>query len=105
MTDYAKKFVENATVSFRVNDKQLLKNDNKIWEKIEKLLKKDFESKPVYGDDDKYIKTKMKIYADSTITDFHNKEIPKGKALCKCLSITMLVSVIKVNKNIILKYF
>ena len=22
----------------------------------------DFESKPVYGDDDKYIKTKIKIY-------------------------------------------
>ena len=24
----------------------------------------DFESKPVYGEDEKYIKTKMKIYAD-----------------------------------------
>ena len=32
----------------------------------------DFESKPVYGDDDKYMKTKMKkIYADSVITNFH----------------------------------
>ena len=25
------------------------------------LLKIDFETKPVYGDDDKYIKTKIKI--------------------------------------------
>ena len=25
-------------------------------------MKIDFESKPVYGDDDKYIKTKIKIY-------------------------------------------
>ena len=48
--------------SFRVNSKQLLKNYNKICEKVEKLLKIDFESKPVYGDDDKYIKTKIKIY-------------------------------------------
>ena len=40
----------------------------------------DFESKPVYGDDDQYIKTKIKIYADSVITNFHNKKIPKEKA-------------------------
>ena len=33
----------------------------------------DFESKPVYGDDDKYIKTKIKIYAGSMITNFHSK--------------------------------
>ena len=56
MTRYARKFDENATMSFRVNNKQLLKNYNKIWEKIENLMKIDFESKPVYGDDDKYIK-------------------------------------------------
>ena len=30
MTGYAKKFNENATMSFRVNNKQLLKNYNKI---------------------------------------------------------------------------
>ena len=53
MTGYARTFDENATMSFRVNKEQLLKNCNKIWEKIEKLLKIDFESKPVYGDDDK----------------------------------------------------
>ena len=49
----------------------------------------DFESKPVYEDDDKYIKTKIKIYAKSIITNFHNKNIPKEKAPCKCLSIIM----------------
>ena len=36
--------------------------------KVEKLLKIDFESKPIYGDDDKYIKTKIKIYTGSLIT-------------------------------------
>ena len=40
--------------------------------KVEKLMKINFESKPVYGDDGKYMKTKMKkIYADSVITNFH----------------------------------
>ena len=55
MAGYARKFKENATISFRVNDKQLLKNYNRIWKKVENLLNIDFESKPVYGDDDKYI--------------------------------------------------
>ena len=95
MTGYARKFDENATMSFRANNKQLLKNYNKIWEKVEKLLKINFESKPVYGDDDKYIKTKIKIYADSVITNFHNKKIPKEKVPCKCLSRIMLDSVLK----------
>ena len=84
---------------FRVNNKHLLKNYNKLWEKIEKLMRIDFESKPVYGDDDKYIKVKIKIYADSTVTNFHNKKIPKEKSQCKCLSIIILDSVIKANKK------
>ena len=79
ITGYFKKFNENVTMSFRVNNKQLLKNYNKIWEKIEKLMGIDFESKPVYGDDDKYIKTKIKIYAGSMITNFHNKKCQKKK--------------------------
>ena len=54
------------------------------------------KSKPVYGDDE-YIKTKIKIYADSMITNFHNKKMPKEKAPCKCLSIIILDSVIKAN--------
>ena len=35
-------------------------------------MKIDFESKPVYGDDDKYIKTKIKTYEKSIIRNFHN---------------------------------
>ena len=65
----------------------------------------DFESKPVYSDDNKYIKTNTKIYAGSMVSDFQNKKIPKEKAPYKCLLIIMLDSVIKVNKNIILKHF
>ena len=99
MTGYVKKFAENVTMSFRANSKQLLKNYNKIWEKVEMLLKIDFESKPVYGDNDKYIKTKIKIYAGSMITNFQSKKMPKEKAPCKCLSIIMLDSVIKANKK------
>ena len=101
MTSYAEKFNENATMPFRVNNKQRLENYHKIWGKVEKLLRIDFESKPVYGDDDKYIKTKIKIYAGSMITNFHNKKCHKEKAPCKYLSIIMLDSVIKANKKLV----
>ena len=99
MTGYARKFNESATMSFRVNNKQVLKNYNKIWKKIEELMNINFESRPVYGDNDKYIKTKIKIYAGSIITNFHKSKMTKGKAPCKCLSIIMLDSVIKGNKK------
>ena len=52
-----------------------------------------------YGDDEKYIKTKIKRYGNSVITNFHSKKMPKEKAPCKCLSIIMLESVIEAKKK------
>ena len=68
-------------------------------EKIERLMSIDFESKTTYGDDDdKYIKTKIKTYKDSIITNFYNKngskKIPEEKVPQKCLSIIILDSII-----------
>ena len=62
-------------------------------------MKINFEKKPVYGDDDKYINTKIKKYAGRIITHFHNKKMPKEKAPCKCLLTIMIDSVIRVNKK------
>ena len=43
-----------------------------------KIINTSFENIPVYGnDDDKYIK--IKIYAGSIITNFHNKKCLKKK--------------------------
>ena len=68
-------------------------------------MKIEFDSKLVYGDDDKYIKTKIKTYGDSAITNFYCKKILKEKAPCKCFLIVMLDSVIKERKIIVLKHF
>ena len=58
----------------------------------------DFDSKPIYGNDDKYIKTKIKTYEDSITTNFYNKKgskkIPEEKIPHKCLSIIILDSVL-----------
>ena len=99
MTGYVRKFDENAIMSFIVKDKQLFKKYTKIWETIEGLMKINFESNLVYGEYVKYIKTKIKMYAGSLITKFHNKKMPKEKAPCKCLSIVMIDSVIKANEK------
>ena len=81
-----------------IKDIQLLKNYNKIWKKIEKLMKIDFNTKTTYGDDDKYIKTKIKTYEDNITTNFYNKKgskkVPKEKIPHKCLSIIILDSVL-----------
>ena len=49
MTGYINEFIENKNkiiMSLRINDEQLFKKCNKIWKKVEKLLRIDFESKP-----------------------------------------------------------
>ena len=97
MTGYARKFDENATLCFILKYKKLLKSYTKVWETIEGLMNINFESKPVYGDDVKHIKTRIKIYAGSIITNFYNKKMPKEKA--PSLSIIMIDSIIRANKK------
>ena len=64
----------------------------------EKLMNIDFNTKPTYGDDDKYIKTKIKTYEVNTTTNFYNKKefkkVPEEKIPHKCLSIIILDSVL-----------
>ena len=66
------------TMSLRVKDKQLLKNYDKIWEKIERLMGINFDSKPFYGhDDNKYIKTKIKTFKTAALQIFVTKKYLK----------------------------
>ena len=60
-------------MSFKVSDNKLLKIYNKIWERVGNLLNIEFDSKPVYGDVDKYIKRKIKMYRDRLNTNFQVK--------------------------------
>ena len=58
-TGYINKFDRNKiTMSVMIKDIKLSKNYNKIWKKIEKLMKIDFNIKTTYGDGDKYIEKK-----------------------------------------------
>ena len=62
MIGYVKSFESNTTMYFKISGKQFLKKYNQIWKKVKKLLKiTTFHIKPVYGDNDKYIKTQIKM--------------------------------------------
>ena len=99
MIGYVRKFEGNTTMSFKINDSKLLKKVQSNMEKLEKSLKIKFDSEPVYGDNDKYIKTKIKIYDGNVNTNFQRKKMPREKLPCKSLSRMMLDSVVKVKKK------
>ena len=99
MIGYVKNFDSNKIMSFKVGENKLLKMYNKIWEKISNLMNIEFDSASVYGNNDKYIKTKIKMYEDRVNTNFQGKKVPKENASYKCLSLIMLDSVIRVNKK------
>ena len=79
-----------------VKDEKFLKKYLKIWNKIKNLIKKELNSEPVYND--KYIKTKIKIYNDKVNTNFQHNKIPKDDEYCACLSVILLDSIF-VNSN------
>ena len=99
MIGYVKHFYSTKTMSLKVSDNKLLKKYTKIWERVSNLMNIKFDSEPVYGDNDKYIKTKIKSHEDKINKNFQGKRIPKENASYKCISLIMLDSVIRVNKK------
>ena len=41
----------------------------------------EFDSESVHGDNDKYIKTKAKMYGDRVNTNFQGKKVPEKKCV------------------------
>ena len=101
MIGYVKHFDSNKAMSFKVINKKPLKECTKIWEKVSNLMNITFDSEPVCGDNDKYIKTKIKLYGNTVNTNFQKKTKKRKKenASYRCLSLIMLDSVIRANKK------
>ena len=51
--------------------------------KISNLMNTEFSSEPDYGDNDKYIKTKIKMYEDRVNTIFQGRKVLKENASFK----------------------
>ena len=70
-----------------IEDDELLKNYNDVWNKVSNSIKKEFDSEHVYNKN--FMKTKIKSYGDEA-TEFHNKEMPYGGCNYICLEVTLI---------------
>ena len=77
MIAYVNSFKSERTMSFKISDSKLLKKYNQLWKKVKNLLNLKFGNEFVYGDIDKYIKTKMNMYDGNVNTNFQDKEMSK----------------------------
>ena len=67
--------------------------------KISNIPNIEFDSEPVHGDGDKYIKTKIKLYGYTVGANFQGKKVPKENVSYNCISLIVLDFVIRVNKK------
>ena len=86
-------------MSFKISDNNLLEKYIEIWRRVNNLMSIEFEIEPVYGDVDKCLKTKIKMYEDRVNTNFQGKEVPEENDSYDCLSLRILDSVVRVNKR------
>ena len=72
-----------------------------MWEKVKNIIKKEFDSEPVY--DEKYLKAKIKSYNGKINTNFHNNKIPKEVSQFICLSAILIdhVMLILINQHLL----
>ena len=97
MSAYRKDFDETKYISFFIKDDELLEKYSEIWEKVKSILKKEFDSEPVYNE--KYPKAKIKSYNGKINTNFHDNKIPKEGSQFIFLSEILIDSVFRTGKN------
>ena len=86
---YRRDFSKTKFIYFLIKDEKLLEKYN--------IMKTKFGSNPVYNE--KYVKTKMKVYDKKINRDFYSNKMPKESSEFLCLSVILLHSVyIKDNK-------
>ena len=74
MIGYGTCFHSNKATSFKVTDKR-----------VRNIMNIEFDSEPVYGVNDKYIKTKIKSCGDQLNANFQGNKIPEENASYKSL--------------------
>ena len=67
---YVKCFESNKAMFFKISGNKLLNKKTQIWKKVKSLLNIKFDSEPVHGHNDTYIKAKMKIYDNNVNPNF-----------------------------------
>ena len=98
MNRYVKYFdSNNKCFNLLVHDKELLKNAMQYGVRLVIYQKKWFDNEPVY--DNKYIKTKIKIYNDRINTNVYGNKMPEDNECCTCLSVMLLDYIVKIDND------
>ena len=84
-------------MSFSIKNNELLEKHNEIWGKVSKIIKKGFDSEPVYND--KCIKTKIKSYEKKSTQIFMTIRCQKKVINTFFLSVILIHSVFRISKN------
>ena len=94
------KYFENGgkNMSFKIEEESVYLKYVEIWNKIKSVLNVKFHSQPIY--DDKYIKTKVKVFNNAINTLLSGDEIPKERDHYVCISAIFIDSVLKADKKI-----
>ena len=78
MTGYLNIFEDGTRkMSFLTDNNEFLERYTKIWEKISDLIDKKINSNPVYNN--KYINTKIRLYNNDIMANFHNIDNKNNK--------------------------
>ena len=88
-------------MSFCIDDEKLLEKYKTIWTKIEDLKNIKLNALLVY--DDRYIKTKMRMYGYKVYTNFCDLNVPEDGVKCESFTIISIDSLF-MKTNIIYKY-
>ena len=75
----------------------MLQKYNKIWEKFSNCIKKGLDTEPVYND--KVLTTIIKSYERKVNPCFHNDKILNEGPHCILLSVILIDSVFRRDKN------
>ena len=87
---------------FLIEDDDLLKKFNTIWDKVSADIEKEFDSEPVYNKE--FLKAKIKSHGKE-VTDFYDKKIPKVKSNHACLAVITSDSALKKDDSYYLQVF
>ena len=86
-----------------IKDNELLENYDDIMRKVKNILKKEFDSEPVYNE--KYLKAKIKSYYGKINTNIQNNKVLKEGTQCICLSVILNDYVFKAESNYFIQVF
>ena len=84
-------------MSFKIEDESVYLINTEIWNKNKNILNIKFHSQPIY--DDKYIKTKVKIFNNTINTLFSGNEIPKTRIHYVCIAAICIDSLLREDKK------